>query len=74
LPYQPQKPVWWKIIVGLLLVYAEVAQYFPGELASSLLRAPHSFQQIGMNAVMVILIAVGCWLVYSGIKPARRKT
>lgn len=50
-------------------MYAEVAQYFPGELASGLLRAPHSFQQIGMNAVMVILIAVGCWLVYSGIKP-----
>lgn len=74
LPYQSQKPVWWKITVGVLLIYTEVSQFFPGDLASSLLRAPHSFLPIEINALMVILIAVGCWLVYSGIKPAPRKT
>jgi uncharacterized membrane protein YecN with MAPEG domain len=69
---QAQKPVWWKVIVGLLLIFVEInSRIHP---APNLLKADSPGEQIGMDVTMVALIAVGCWLVYSGARPLWRKT
>ena len=69
---QSQKPVWWKVILGLLLIYVQIHSHFYP--APNLLKADNPAQQTGMNIVMGLIIAVGCWLVYSGTKPVWRNT
>jgi hypothetical protein len=69
---QNQKPVWWKVIVGLLLIFVEINNHI--NPAPNLLKANSPSEQVGMNVVMLALIALGCWLVYSGSKPLWRKT
>lgn len=72
MPAQTQKPVWWKVILGLLLILVEInSRIHP---APNLLKASNPGEQVGMNATMLAIIAVGCWLVYSGVKPLWRKT
>jgi hypothetical protein len=72
MPTQPQEPVWWKVIVGALLILVEVKNHaFP---PANLLKANNEEEQLGMYIAMVVLIGLGCWLVYSGIKPIWRKT
>ena len=72
MPTQSQQPVWWKVIVGMLLILVEVKNHvFP---SANLLKANNEGEQLGMYFVMVVLIGLGCWLVYSGIKPIWRKT
>ena len=68
---QRQEPVWWKVIVGLLLIFIEIKNHIAP--ATNLLKADNEGEQIGMNVAMVALIILGCWLVYSGIKPMWRK-
>jgi hypothetical protein len=68
---QSQKPVWWKIILGLVVVYIEIHNWVSP--APNLLKASNPAQQVGMDIAMVAIIAVGCWLIYSGAKPALRK-
>jgi uncharacterized membrane protein YecN with MAPEG domain len=69
---QTQKPVWWKVMVGLLLIFVEIdSRIHP---APNLLKADNPGEQIGMDATMVAIVAVGCWLVYSGARPLWRKT
>jgi len=57
---QPQKPVWWKTIMGTLLIFIEVKNHV--HLAANLLKANNRGEQLGMNIPMVALIAIGCWL------------
>lgn len=72
MPTQPQQPVWWKVIVGALLILVEVKNHaFP---SANLLKANNEGEQLGMYIAMAVLIGLGCWLVYSGIKPIWRKT
>ena len=72
MPYQSQKPVWWKIITGLVLILVEIKNHV--DPASNVFKANNPGEQVGMYIAMVVLIAVGCWLVYSGVKPFWRKT
>jgi hypothetical protein len=70
--HQSQKPVWWKVILGLVLILVEINNHT--HPAPNLLKANNLGEQAGMNVAMVAIIAVGCWLVYSGAKPLWRKT
>ena len=70
--HQPPKPVWWKVILGLVLIFVEINNHM--HPASNLLKADNAGEQAGMNVAAVIIIAVGCWLVYSGAKQVWRKT
>ena len=71
MPTQSQKAVWWKIIVGMSLIIIEIKnQLFP---SANLLKANDVPKQLGMYVAMVAIVGVGCWLVYSGIKPIRPK-
>jgi len=72
MPPQLQKPIWWKVIVGLLLIFIEVNNRI--HPAANLLKADNQGEQVGMNIAMVAVIALGCWLVYSGVKLMWRKT
>jgi hypothetical protein len=67
-----QKPAWWKVVFGLLLIVVEINSRI--RPAPNLLKASNSGEQVGMNAAMFAIIVVGCWLVYSGAKPLWRKT
>ena len=69
---QTQKPVWWKVILGLVLIFVEINNRI--HPSSNLLKADNVGQQVGMDVAMFAIIAVGCWLVYSGAKPVWRKT
>ena len=72
MPTQSGKLVWWKIILGILLIFIEVKNHlFP---TADLLKADNQTQQAGMYFMMVVLVVLGCWLVYSGIKPIWRKS
>jgi hypothetical protein len=66
----PKKPVWWKVIVGGILMVSET-------LAIMNRRAPspsaNQDQVQGMEAMQVILVIVGIWLIWSGTKPLREK-
>jgi hypothetical protein len=68
---QPPKPIWWRVIVGLLLIFIEIKSRI--DPAPNLLKASNSGEQAAMNGTMVALIILGCWLVYSGVKPLWRK-
>lgn len=68
---KPQKPIWWRVIVGLMLIFIEVKNYI--HPAANLLKANSPGEQAAMNGTMVALIVLGCWLVYSGVKPVWRK-
>ncbi len=72
MPGESQKPVWWKILVGLVLLYVEIKNHF--SQAPNLMKARDPAEQLGMNIAMGFFIALGCWLLYSGIKPVWRKT
>jgi hypothetical protein len=68
---QPPKPIWWRVIVGLLLIFIQIKSRI--DPANNLLKASNSGEQAAMNGTMVALIILGCWLVYSGVKPLWRK-
>ena len=60
MPIQPEKPVWWKIIIGVVLILIEVKNHlFP---SADLLKANNAGEQVGMYIAMVAIIALGCWL------------
>lgn len=69
---QSPKPIWWKVILGLVLVYTEIHNH--ASPAPNLLRADNAAEQVGMNVAMIVIILVGCWLIYSGVRPLWRKT
>jgi len=69
---QVEKPIWWRIVVGSLLVIAEIKNHVAP--APNLLKASNEAQQQGMYIASVAIILLGCWLIYSGVKPVWRKT
>ncbi|MFZ0819535.1 MAG: hypothetical protein WAM91_05665 [Candidatus Acidiferrales bacterium] len=71
MPPQSQKPAWWKVILGLALILVEFNNHF--NPAPNLLNANNMGEQVGMNFVMIGVIILGLWLVYSGAKPIWRK-
>jgi putative Mn2+ efflux pump MntP len=55
-----------RIAVGLILILIEVKScVLPSD---QLFTADNADQQLGMNIVSVIIVAVGCWLIYSGFR------
>ena len=68
---QAEKPIWWRIVVGSLLVIIEVKNHIAP--APNLLKASNEGEQVGMYVGMVAIIVLGCWLIYSGTKPVWRK-
>ena len=64
-----QKPSWWKVILGVLLVLAELGSIFGRrELLTGNLG-----EVAGMIATKTALIIVGAWLIHTGTKPLRAK-
>lgn len=68
---KPQKPVWWRLIVGALLLYIEINNHL--NPAPNLLKASNADQQVGMNAMAIILVAIAIWLIVTGIRPIWRR-
>jgi hypothetical protein len=62
--------VWWKIIVGALLVYIEVKQLlWPGTRA---LQPSNGTQAASMLFVECALLLLGVWLIYSGMRAGHK--
>ncbi len=58
--------VWWKVILGVLLVYIEAKQFIsPGSRA---FQPSNSTQAGAMIFVQCALLLVGLWLTISGIR------
>jgi hypothetical protein len=57
--------------VGSLLIIFQVKNYLAP--APNLLKASNQGEQMAMHGTMVALVVLGCWLVYTGAKPAWRK-
>jgi hypothetical protein len=51
MPSQAQKPIWWKIIVGMLLIFVEVRNHV--HPSANLLKANNQAEQTGMYVTMV---------------------
>jgi hypothetical protein len=63
--------VWWKIIVGAILVYLESKQLInPGSRA---FQPSNSTQAATMLVVECALLLLGAWLIYSGSKARSSK-
>jgi len=54
-----------------MLIFIEIKNHI--DPAPNLLKANNPGEQAAMNGTMVALIVLGCWLVYSGVKPLWRK-
>jgi hypothetical protein len=63
-----QKPTWWKVILGGLLVLAEIGSIFGR--AQSLTGNPN---EVAGMIEKVALILVGAWLIHAGMKPLQAK-
>jgi len=68
---KPQKPVAWKVLVGLLLIFINANNLLAP--APNLLKAETRTEQTGMNIACFAMIGVGCWLIYSGVRPVWRR-
>ena len=51
-----EKPIWWRIVVGSLLVILEVKNHIAP--APNLLKASNEGEQVGMYVVMVAIIVL----------------
>jgi hypothetical protein len=69
---QLPKPVWWKVILGLVIIYVAVDSYI--NPAPNMLRANNQSEEFGMFVGAIVTVTLGIWLVYSGAKPFWRKT
>lgn len=69
---QSPRPVWWKVILGLVLIIVEIHSHVSP--AANLLKASNHTQQVGMDVTALLIVLLGCWLVYSGTKPVWRKS
>jgi hypothetical protein len=65
------KPVIWKILVGALLVYINLENMIAP--APNLLKPSNSDERTGMYLAYFGMIGLGCWLLYSGLKPLWKK-
>jgi hypothetical protein len=63
-------PVWWKIIIGFLLVSVEAKQLLsPGTRA---LQPSNGTQAVSMLFVECALMLLGLWLIFSGIRAGHK--
>jgi len=58
------------VIVGILLILGEL-----GNIAATLQHPPtgNHNEIAGMQAMGAVILVVGAWLIYSGMKPLREK-
>jgi hypothetical protein len=68
---QVQKPIWWKVILGAILLTSNINNRI--NPAPNLLKADNAAQQFGMNLVSFAFLGLALWLLYSGSKPLWRK-
>jgi len=66
-----QKPVIWRVLLGVLLIYINAKNYLAP--APNLLKASNSTEQVGMNLGYFAMIGVGCWLIYTGTRPVWKR-
>ena len=71
IPLRPQTPVWWKLVIGCLLLFTQINNRI--NPAPNLLKASNADQQRGMDAMAVILGVLAIWLIISGVRPIWRK-
>jgi hypothetical protein len=64
-----KKPRYWRIVVGLLLIVVEAKNHIAPD--PNLLKADNPSQQLGMNIAAVLIVVLGCWLIYSGFRPKK---
>jgi hypothetical protein len=64
-----RKPRHWRIAVGVLLIGIEAKNHLAPD--PNLLAADNPSQQLGMNVAAVLIVALSCWLIYSGFKPKK---
>ena len=63
-------PVWWKLVLGFLLVSVETKQIlFPGTRA---LQPSNGTQAASMLFVECSLMLLGLWLIFSGIRAGQK--
>jgi hypothetical protein len=61
-----QKFIWWKVVLGFVLIYVEIKQLLlPGARA---LQPDNATQAASMLFVECMLLLLGLWLVFSGLK------
>jgi hypothetical protein len=63
----PGKFVWWKIILGLVLI--GIRFYMHYGLALGPLKTGNTGQQFGMGIAEGAITVIGCCLIYVGVKP-----
>jgi hypothetical protein len=66
------RPIWWRILMGLWLIYTNVKDYVQPAVGPFM--PANEAQPNGANAAALGLFLLGCWLAYSGIKPVWNKT
>jgi hypothetical protein len=71
IPLKPQKPIWWRVILGSFLIFTTINNRV--NPAPNLLKARNATQQTAMNVTAVVIAAVAIWLLISGIRPVWRK-
>ncbi|MFC5860800.1 hypothetical protein ACFPT7_00680 [Acidicapsa dinghuensis] len=65
-------PIWWRLIVGVLLILDVVrVQFFPDPNVPEYLKPDNATQRMGMEVSYVLIAALGVWLVYSGLTKRR---
>jgi uncharacterized membrane protein YecN with MAPEG domain len=58
----------WRIVVGAVLIFGNVrAALHP---SGNVFQAGSREEQLGMNVAYCVMTAVGCWLVWSGVRPS----
>jgi hypothetical protein len=61
-----QKFIWWKVVLGFVLISVEIKQLLlPGTRA---LHPDNATQAASMLVVECMLLLLGLWLVFSGLK------
>jgi len=72
----PSRVVWWKILLGGILVYTQVSTQIRIHLFHDhrYLTPDNASQAVGFYGMALLLAGIGIWLLDSGIKGKRPKT
>jgi len=66
--------IWWRLIVGLYLGFVAIrSTFFPSPTLPDFLKASNPTQQLGMYIAFALECWLSGWLIYSGIRPLRRR-
>lgn len=69
--FEPPKPIWWKVIVGSVLLFATIDNHV--NPTPNLLKASNAGERAAMNATAIAMAVLAIWLVVSGVRPVWRK-